>query len=162
MPGMSQKKNQLFGKKVHYRTPLSNLNILGGVSKMRQGMLHHGSKNLWNMYAKNIPRRSKGRFPQYCLLDNCHLEFIFALNAKHQNLKKIFFSFLVQQGVLRDCLQSQLKLSWTSQCYQLVLRSTNFGTFQKILILWFLSKRRKSKKWTFSKINNVNSSSIFA
>ena len=45
---------------------------------------------------------------------------------------------------------------------KLVLHSTNFGTFQKILTLWFLSKQRKSKKWTFSKINNVNSSSIFA
>ena len=56
----------------------------------------------------------------------------------------------------------RLELSWSSLFYHLVLRLTNFGTFQKFLILWFLSKRRKSKKGTFSMINNVNLSSIFA
>ena len=42
------------------------------------------------------------------------------------------------QGVLRDCLQSQIGTvvkHISSLCYQLVLHSTNFGTFQKILTL---------------------------
>ena len=80
----------------------------------------------------------------------------------HVNECKVTDRF--DQGVLRDCLQSQIGavVKHGSLCYQLVLHSTNFGTFQKISILRFLSKWRKSKKWTFSKINNVNSSSIFA